>query len=79
LLKIGRDIEAGQAAAVGTVRADRDAAAVERTLTALGAACRSAENLMPRLIDAVKACATEGEIVDTMVEVFGRYSERAAF
>jgi methylmalonyl-CoA mutase N-terminal domain/subunit len=34
---------------------------------------------MPRIIDAVKVCATEGEIVDAMVDVFGRYTERAAF
>jgi methylmalonyl-CoA mutase N-terminal domain/subunit len=34
---------------------------------------------MPRIIDAVKASATEGEIVEAMVDVFGRYSERAAF
>jgi methylmalonyl-CoA mutase N-terminal domain/subunit len=34
---------------------------------------------MPHLIDAVNAYATEGEIVETMVEVYGRYTERAAF
>ena len=79
LLKIGREIEAAQAGAVQAVRAERDAAAVERTLAALRRACRSDENVMPRLIDAVRAYATEGEIVDAMVEVFGRYSERAAF
>jgi methylmalonyl-CoA mutase, N-terminal domain len=79
LLKIGREIEQGQAGAVAAVRAERDAAAAERTLAALRRACRSEENVMPRLIDAVKAYATEGEIVDTMVDVFGRYSERAAF
>jgi methylmalonyl-CoA mutase N-terminal domain/subunit len=79
LLKIGREIEQGQAGAVQAVRAERDAAAVERTLAALRRACRSEENVMPRLIDAVEAYATEGEIVDAMVDVFGRYSERAAF
>ena len=31
------------------------------------------------LIDAVKALASEGEIVEAMVEVFGRYRERAMF
>jgi methylmalonyl-CoA mutase N-terminal domain/subunit len=34
---------------------------------------------MPPLIAAVKALATEGEIVQAMVEVYGRYTERAAF
>jgi methylmalonyl-CoA mutase N-terminal domain/subunit len=34
---------------------------------------------MPPVLDAVRAYATEGEIVESMVEVFGRYTERAAF
>ena len=34
---------------------------------------------MPPLIEAVKAYATEGEIVAAMASVYGRYTERAAF
>jgi methylmalonyl-CoA mutase N-terminal domain/subunit len=79
LLKIGREIEHGQARAVAAVRADRDAGAVSGALAALRRACRSEENVMPRLIEAVRVCATEGEIVEAMVDVFGRYTERAAF
>jgi methylmalonyl-CoA mutase, N-terminal domain len=79
LLKIGRDIELGQARDVQAVRATRDAAAVEGTLAALKRACRSDENVMPALIEASRAFATEGEIVDAMAEVFGRYIERASF
>ena len=79
LLKIGKEIEHGQAEAVRAVRAARDAAAVESSLAALRRACRSEENVMPRIIDAVKACATEGEIVAAMADVFGRYTEKAAF
>ena len=30
---------------------------------------------MPTLIDAVRVYATEGEIMDTLAEVFGRYVE----
>jgi methylmalonyl-CoA mutase N-terminal domain/subunit len=79
LLKISAEIERGQAASVGAVRDTRDTGTVTESLAALKRACRSEENIMPRMIDAVKACATEGEIVDAMVEVFGRYTERAAF
>ncbi len=79
LLKIGAEIERGQAAAVQSVREARDAAAVADTLAALRRACSTDENVMPRIIDAVKAWATEGEIVEAMVEVYGRYTERAAF
>jgi methylmalonyl-CoA mutase N-terminal domain/subunit len=79
LLKIGRDIELGQARAVQAVRGARDAGAVDATLTALKAVCRSGENVMPALISACRALATEGEIVEAMADVFGRYVERASF
>jgi methylmalonyl-CoA mutase, N-terminal domain len=38
-------------------------------------AARSGENLMPRIIAAVEACATLGEVADAMRRVFGEYSE----
>ncbi|GAC1303311.1 MAG: methylmalonyl-CoA mutase family protein [Vulcanimicrobiaceae bacterium] len=80
LLRIGRDVEAGQARSVREVRAARDGTAVEASLAALRRACRDETvNVMPPLIDAVRALATEGEIVSAMVDVYGRYVERAAF
>ena len=80
LLKIGEEIERGQARAVQEVRGSRDASQVEAALADLKRACRDEQrNVMPPLIEAVKALATEGEIVQAMVEVYGRYTERAAF
>jgi methylmalonyl-CoA mutase N-terminal domain/subunit len=80
LLKIGLEVERGQAGAVRAVRANRDGSAVAAALAELKRACADeTHNVMPPLIDAVKALATEGEIVEAMVEVFGRYTERAAF
>ncbi|MEO7039948.1 MAG: methylmalonyl-CoA mutase family protein [Candidatus Elarobacter sp.] len=79
LLKIGRDIELGQARSVQDVRASRDAGAVEASLAALKRACAGDANVMPYLVDCVKAVATEGEIVDTMVSVYGRYTETTQF
>jgi len=79
LLKIGRDVELAQARSVADVRANRDGAAVERALAALKRACASDANVMPPIIEAVNAYATEGEIVESMVEVYGRYVEKAAF
>ena len=80
LLKITAEIERGQARAVQGVRAGRDGARVEEALAALKRACADpSRNFMPPLIDAVNALATEGEIVDAMVAVYGRYTERAAF
>jgi methylmalonyl-CoA mutase N-terminal domain/subunit len=79
LLKIGREIELGQARAVQSVRAERDATRVAATLAALQQACRGSENVMPPLIEACRALATEGEIVEAMVAVFGRHTETASF
>jgi methylmalonyl-CoA mutase, N-terminal domain len=79
LLKIGVEIERGQARSVQDVRATRDNAAVESSLAALKRACASDANVMPFLIDCVKAVATEGEIVDAMVSVYGRYTETPAY
>jgi methylmalonyl-CoA mutase N-terminal domain/subunit len=80
LLKIGKEIEDGQARSVREVRSHRDGASVERSLAALKRACADDSiNVMPPLIGAVRAYATEGEIVEAMVEVYGRYTESAAF
>jgi methylmalonyl-CoA mutase N-terminal domain/subunit len=80
LLKIDQEIERGQARQVAQVRAERDGERVAGALAELKRACREEErNVMPPLIEAVKALATEGEIVQAMVEVYGRYTEHAAF
>ena len=79
LLKIGREIEAGLARDVAALRASRDGVALEASLAALERACRGTDNIMPPLIEAVKALATEGDIVERMATVFGRYTERSTF
>src|SRR5579884_4051623 len=77
LLKIGHEIEREQAASVRVLRAERDAAAVESSLAALKRACAGTVNVMPYLIDCVRALCTEGELVEAMVEVYGRHKETA--
>jgi methylmalonyl-CoA mutase N-terminal domain/subunit len=80
LLRITEEIERGQARAVQEVRTNRDSQAVQDSLERLKRACNDpSDNLMPHLIDCVNVYATEGEIVEAMVEVYGRYTERAAF
>ncbi|MGH7662152.1 MAG: acyl-CoA mutase large subunit family protein [Vulcanimicrobiaceae bacterium] len=76
LLRIEPHVETEQARRVKDVRAGRDSAKVEATLAALKRACTNESiNVMPPLIDAVNAMATEGEIVEAMVSVYGRYTE----
>ncbi len=56
-------------------RAERDNAKVKRALEALVADAREGRNVMPGMIDAVKAYATVGELTHCLVEVYGRYDE----
>src|ERR1700740_1109008 len=56
-------------------RARRDTGPWKVTLSAVEDAARSGENLMPRILAAVEANATLGEISDTMRRIFGEYKE----
>ena len=78
LLKITEETERGQAVSVRDLRSKRDGAAAQRSLERLQVACRDPkDNLMPHLIDCANAYATEGEMVEAMASVYGRYTERA--
>ena len=68
-----------QVAGLDAVRARRDAAAVSRALGALKSAAARGENVMPAMMDAVKAYATVGEITRELVQVYGRYQEPVRF
>jgi methylmalonyl-CoA mutase N-terminal domain/subunit len=73
--KIDPDGERRQIERVGRVRAERDAAAWERALKRLEECARGDENLLPALIDAVKAYATVGEISDRLRTAWGEHRE----
>ncbi|MDG1878127.1 MAG: methylmalonyl-CoA mutase family protein [Acidimicrobiales bacterium] len=78
LLRIDSTTEELQRKRLETVKHERESAAVEATLAALRrAADDSTVNLMPPIIDAVKAYATEEEISNAMRDVFGTYVEQA--
>ena len=57
------------------LRKSRSQDAVSRSLDALRSAARTTENLMPRILDAVRAYATVGEMCDALREVWGEYEE----
>jgi methylmalonyl-CoA mutase N-terminal domain/subunit len=79
LLRISADVEAAQVARLEATRRDRDQAAVDRALAAVrGDAAEPTANLLPTLVTAVQARATEGEIVQALEAEFGTYTERAA-
>ncbi len=73
--KIEPEIERDQVARLQALRARRDGARVASALGALGAAARGTENLMPPILDCVRAEVTLGEISDALRGVFGEYRE----
>jgi methylmalonyl-CoA mutase N-terminal domain/subunit len=67
--------ETDQVTRVRRVRSERDAAAWERAMSELGATAHSTDNLLPAIIDAVKARATLGEISDRLRVAWGEHRE----
>jgi methylmalonyl-CoA mutase N-terminal domain/subunit len=64
-----------QLAKLEALRKTRDNDRVARTLDALRAAARSTANVVPPILDAVRAYATVGEMCDALREVWGEYEE----
>jgi len=79
VLKIDPEIERRQIERIQAVRARRDPAAYARTIEALRDACMSSKNLVPYVLDAVRAYATLGEVSDVLREAYGVYREPAVF
>jgi methylmalonyl-CoA mutase, N-terminal domain len=75
ILRISKDVELAQEQRLALFRSNRDAAQTVDALERLKAACRSDDNLVPVIMDAVRADATLGEICAAMKEVFGTYRE----
>ena len=73
--KIDPALEAKQIERVRALRARRDAGLWNDALAKVEEAARSGENVMPRILAAVEAYATVGEISDAMRRVFGEYRE----
>jgi methylmalonyl-CoA mutase N-terminal domain/subunit len=79
ILKMDPEVGRRQAAKVAALRRLRNADAVRAALERLEAAARSSDNLMPRILAAVEAYATLGEISDTLRGVFGEQREERRF
>ncbi|MPZ89419.1 MAG: methylmalonyl-CoA mutase [Nitriliruptorales bacterium] len=76
ILRISAEVERAQSRRLADFRLNRDPSAVGAALGRLRAACQSSgDNLVPPIMDAVRANATLGEICGAMKEVFGTYRE----
>jgi len=76
ILRVDPAIAEARAAQLAALRSGRDAAATDAALAAVTEAARGETNLVPRIIDAVRAEATLGEVAAALEAVFGRYQER---
>ena len=79
ILKITQEMEEEQKQRLAKVKRSRDGTEVTRTLRDLEAAARAKQNLIDPLLAAVRAYATEGEMIETMRQVFGGYRETAVY
>jgi methylmalonyl-CoA mutase N-terminal domain/subunit len=79
ILRIDPTLERKQVDRLQATRARRDGSAVEAALAGLRRATAGDENLMPAIIEAARARATEGEMISAMQEVFGTYTESPVF
>ncbi len=73
--RIDESLERKQVERVRAVRSRRDPGPWKQAMNAIEVAARSGENLMPRILSAVEAYATVGEMSDAMRGVFGEYQE----
>ena len=79
ILEIGRDVEKYQKKKIASLRKSRNNDSVEKTLSKVEESCKNGNNLLPPIIEAVKAGATMGEIVITMKKEFGEWNETSVF
>jgi methylmalonyl-CoA mutase N-terminal domain/subunit len=79
LLKIDEQAARDQAAALGRLRATRDAAACQARLDRLRTAARGTENVVPFILDCARSYCTLYEIRAALEDVFGAYREPVFF
>jgi methylmalonyl-CoA mutase N-terminal domain/subunit len=72
-LRVDPALEEQQIARLRAFRKSRDGNAAQRAIDELRSAAKGSENLMPRIVAAVKARATLGEIANAMRDVFGEH------
>ncbi|MEV0405462.1 methylmalonyl-CoA mutase family protein [Actinoallomurus sp. NPDC050550] len=79
ILRVGHEVEREQNRLLAERRGSRDRAAVEAALRRMIEVARTDDNLIPAMLDAVRAEATLGEICGVLREEWGDYSEPARF
>ncbi len=79
ILRVSHEVETEQRRTLGRRRAARDNPTVRAALARMVAAARGSDNMIPSMLDAVRAEATLGEICDALRAEWGVYTEPARF
>ncbi len=79
LLKIQPEVEKHQVERLHQVRKERNNQRVKERLRALREAAHNGDNLMPRILGAVRVYTTLGEMCNVLREEFGKYEEPLIF
>ena len=77
ILEISDKVQKKQIDELLKIKDNRNNQLVEEKLNKITNACKANSNLLPLIIDAALEYATLGEIVDSMKEVFGDWTEKA--
>lgn len=78
LLKIDRLVQDAQIASLRFVRTQRNQLVVDKKLQELKSAAEGTENLMPFILESVRAYASIGEMSNALRSVFGEYREQVS-
>lgn len=68
-----------QVESLNKIRTERGASRVTAALERIGTDTRADRNVMPAIMEAIKAYATVGEITNELVKTYGRYGEPIRF
>jgi methylmalonyl-CoA mutase N-terminal domain/subunit len=79
LFQFNPEEEEWQMARLAETRSNRSPADVRAALSGLKQAARDGRNLMPSVLEAVGSLATEGEVLDTLRDVYGEYVDPGVF
>jgi methylmalonyl-CoA mutase N-terminal domain/subunit len=79
LLKIDEEVAKQQEEELIKIKKERDNEKVNEKLNKLKEAAQGTENLMPYIMDAIRAYASIGEIINTLKKIFGTYHEDSIF
>ena len=79
ILRVSHGVEREQVRVLADRKAGRDRAAVDAAVNRMVEVSRTTENMVPAMLDAVRAEATLGEICDALRDEWGVYREPARF